>query len=49
MAVVGPHFESLTIEVRDILFMNYVEEISAEIIGVKKMFIFRYCFLGQEY
>ena len=50
MSVVGPHFESLAVEVRDILFMDYVEEISAEIVGVEKMLaFFRYCFLGQEY
>ena len=50
MAVVGPHFESLAVEVRDILFMDYVEEISAQIVGVDKMLaFFRYCFLGQEY
>jgi len=50
MSVVGPHFESLAVEVKDILFMDYVEEISAEIVGVEKMLaFFRYCFLGQEY
>ena len=50
MAVVGPHFESLAVETRDILFMDYVEEISAEIVSVEKMLaFFRYCFMGQDY
>ena len=50
MAVVGRHFQALQPEVQDILFHNYVEEITAQVVGVKKMLaFFRYCFLGQEY
>ncbi len=50
MIVIGNHFAALEMEVRDILFMDYVEEITAQVVGVKKMLaFFRYCFLGQEY
>ena len=50
MLVIGGHFEALEPEVRDILFMDYVEEITAQVVGVKKMLaFFRYCFLSQEY
>lgn len=50
MTVIGSHFEDLLPEVRDILFQDYVEEITAQVVGVKKMLaFFRYCFLGQDY
>ena len=50
MTVIGSHFEALRPEVRDILFQDYVEEITAQVVGVKKMLaFFRYCFLGQDY
>ena len=50
MAIVGSHFEALEPEIRDILFRDYVEEITAQVVGVRKMLaFFRYCFLGQEY
>ena len=50
MLVVGDHFAALEPEARDILFQDYVEEITAQVVGVKKMLaFFRYCFLGQEY
>ena len=50
MAVIGGHFEALRPETRDILFQDYVEEITAQVVGVKKMLaFFRFCFLGQEY
>ncbi len=50
MIVVGNHFAALEPEVRDILFMDYIEEITAQIVGVKKMLaFFRYCFLSQKY
>ena len=50
MAVIGSHFEALEPVVRDILFQDYVEEITAQVVGVKKMLaFFRYCFLGQGY
>ena len=49
-SIVGEHFGALPSEVRDILFQDYVEEITAQVVGVKKMMaFFRYCFLGQEY
>ena len=50
MAIIGSHFESLEPEVMDVLFQDYVEEITAQVVGVKKMLaFFRYCFLGQDY
>ena len=50
MTVIGSHFEALRPEVRDVLFQDYVEEITAQVVGVKKMLaFFRYCFLGQDY
>lgn len=50
MAVVGSHFQALEPEVRDILFQDYVEEITAQVIGVRKMLPFyRFGFSGQEY
>lgn len=50
MSVVGAHFHALQPETRDILFANYVEEITAQVVGVGKMLaFFRFCFLGQEY
>ena len=45
--MVGMHFQALQPEVMDILFANYVEEIAAQVVGVRKMLAF--CFLGQEY
>ena len=49
--VIGEHFKALgSIEVMDILFANYVEEISSQIVGVDKLAaFFRYCFQGQTY
>ena len=50
MGVVATHFEALEPTVRDILFSDYVEEITAQVVGVSKMLaFFRYCFLGQSY
>ena len=50
MAVIGTHFKALSPEVMDILFADYVEEITAQVVGVRRMLaFFRYCFLGQEY
>lgn len=50
MGVVGGHFQALEPVVRDILFADYVEEITAQVVGVKKMLaFFRYCFTGQQY
>lgn len=50
MGVVGNHFRALEPTARDILFSDYVEEITAQVVGVKKMLaFFRYCFLGQGY
>lgn len=50
MSVIGSHFLSLAPEVMDILFQDYVEEITAQVVGVKRMLaFFRFCFLGQEY
>lgn len=50
MTVIGSHFEDLQPEVRDILFQDYIEEITTQVVGVKKMLaFFRYCFLGQDY
>lgn len=49
-SIIAGHFTALPPEVRDILFQDYVEEITAQVVGVKKMLaFFRYCFLGQEY
>ena len=37
-------------EVMDILFVDYVEEITAQVVGVRKMLaFFQYCFQDQEY
>ena len=50
MQVIGSHFEALGPAVMDILFQDYVEEITAQVVGIKKMLaFFRYCFVGQEY
>ena len=50
MAVIGAHFKALQPEAMDILFADYVEEITAQVVGVRRMLaFFRYCFLGQEY
>lgn len=51
MSVVGAHFSALRDPIaRDILFGDYVEEITAQVVGVRRMLaFFRHCFLGQEY
>ena len=51
MLVIAGHFEALPPEVMDILFLDYIEEITVQVVGVKKMLaFFRYCFLaGQQY
>jgi len=50
MDMVAGHFRALETTVRDILFRDYVEEITAQGVGVKKMLaFFRYCFQGQRY
>ena len=51
MAVIGAHFKALRPEVMDILFADYVEEVTAQVVGVRRMLaFFRYCFLAsQEY
>ena len=48
--VMGEHFKALRPEVMDILFGNYVEEITSQVVGVSKILaFFRYCFQGQAY
>lgn len=48
--MIGSHFKALQPEVMDVLFGDYVEEITAQVVGVGRMVaFFRYCFLGQEY
>lgn len=48
--VVGGHLKALPPEVMGVLFLDYVEEITAQVVGVKRMLaFFRYCFVGQEY
>ena len=50
MSLIGGHFQALEPTSRDILFADYVEEVTAQVVGVEKMLaFFRYCFLGQEY
>ena len=50
MLIVGGHFQALLPEVMDVLFLDYVEEITAQVVGVNKMVaFFRYCFTGQQY
>lgn len=50
MQMMAPHFAALRPEVRDILFADYVEEISAQVVGAEKLLaFFRYCFNGQGY
>ncbi|XP_062504731.1 uncharacterized protein LOC134181477 [Corticium candelabrum] len=50
MAMMAPHFAAFRPEVRDILFADYVEEISAQVVGVDKLLaFFRFCFTGQGY
>ena len=51
MAVIGAHFKALQPEVMNSLFADYVEEITAQVVGVRQMLaFFRYCFLAsQEY
>ncbi len=51
VAIVSEHFKALRpIEAMDVLLMNYVEEISAQVVGVARLLaFFRYCFLGQDY
>lgn len=50
MNMIGRHFQALAPMARDILFDDYVEEITAQVVGVKKMLaFFRYCFQGQQY
>ena len=50
MTVIGRHFQALPLVARDVLFGDYVEEITAQVVGVRKMLaFFRYCFRGQEY
>ena len=48
--VIGSHFKALVPEVMDILFQDYIEEISTQVVGVQKMLaFFQYCFRGQKY
>ncbi|XP_065179869.1 uncharacterized protein LOC135810308 [Sycon ciliatum] len=43
--VVSKHFMKLPSVVRDILFLDYVEEISAQVVGIEDVYaFFRYCF-----
>ena len=50
MQMMAPHFVALKPEVRDVLFADYVEEISAQVVGAEKVLaFFRYCFVGQGY
>ena len=49
-SIIGGHFKTLSPEVMDQLFMNYVEEITAQVVGIKRIVaFFRYCFTGQSY
>jgi hypothetical protein len=49
--LVARHFARIKpAEVRDILFIEYVEEMAAEVVGVNKMAqFFHDCFQGQDY
>ena len=48
--IIGSHFKALKPELMDILLQDYVEEISAQVVGVNKILAFyRYCFQGQQY
>ena len=50
VSIIRGHFKSLTPEVMDILFSDYVEEITAQVVGTGQMLsFFRYCFQGQYY
>ena len=51
MLIVSGHFQALLPEVMDILFLDYVEEMTAQVVGVNRMLaFFRYCFTaGQQY
>jgi len=48
--IVGDHFLTIGEETRDVLVMNYLEEISSVVIGAERtLAFFKYCFDGQEY
>lgn len=48
--LVASHFSELEPEVRDLLFLEYVEELSAEVVGTRNVLsFFKYCFRGQPY
>eukprot|EP00050_Salpingoeca_kvevrii_P001405 m.169113 g.169113 ORF g.169113 m.169113 type:complete len:260 (-) comp10362_c4_seq1:1569-2348(-) len=50
MKMIAAGFVDLAPEVRDILLADYIEEISAQIVGAKRVpSFFRYCFQGQRY
>lgn len=50
VAITGPHFKALPPVTMDILLMDYVEEIAAEVVGIDSMLAFlRFCFQGQDY
>jgi hypothetical protein len=50
VSIIGEHFKALKPEVMDVLLMDYIEEISCQVVGVKKLLaFFRYCFQGQPY
>jgi hypothetical protein len=51
MRLASRHFDSINVlEVRDVLFADYVEEITANVVGVANVLpFFRHCFRGQEY
>ena len=48
--IIGSHFKALKPHIMDILLMDYIEEITAQIVGVNMVLsFFRYCFQGQDY
>lgn len=50
VAIIAPHFRALKAEVMDILLADYIEEISAQVVGVNQLLAFyRYCFQDQDY
>eukprot|EP00118_Oscarella_pearsei_P012919 m.98673 g.98673 ORF g.98673 m.98673 type:complete len:812 (+) comp37002_c0_seq1:3-2438(+) len=50
VSIVANHFGALPTEVRDILFIEYVEEITAQVVGPERVIAFFYhCFRNQVY
>ena len=50
VSIIGSHFKALKPHIMDMLLMDYIEEITAQIVGIDLMLsFFRYCFQGQDY